>query len=461
MKQSLPLFALIGRPNVGKSTIYNILTQTRDALVADQPGLTRDRQYGDGRVGSKPYLVMDTGGLSGEEEKIDTLIEQQVWVAADEADVIFFVVDGRAGITGADEEIAARLRRFSKPVIVVVNKAEGVDSAIITSEFYGLGLGTPYAVSATHNQGFLPLIEEAFTHVDLDLFEVIEEDLEDGQIRLAVIGRPNAGKSTLINNMLGEERLLATDIAGTTRDSIEIPFKAYDRDLILIDTAGIRRRSRVDDKIEKFSVIKSLEALERCNVAIFVFDAKEGLSDQDATLLGYALDYNRPLVLVVNKWDAVEQDEREWIRQDFDRRYSFIDFAQPLFVSALKGSGVNRILKEAIKTYDSSMQEFSTNKLSNILERAIQNHQPPVVKGFAPKLRYAHQGGRNPLQVIIHGNRTQYVSESYQRYLAKTYYDALDLYGTPVRINFKQGDNPYAGKKRPKEEGRRRRNRRR
>ncbi len=461
MNYSLPIFALIGRPNVGKSTIFNILTQTRDALVADQPGLTRDRQYGEGRVGDEPYIILDTGGLSGEEDKIDTLIEQQVWRGTDEADVIFFVVDGKVGVTAGDLEIASRLRRLeNKPVIAVVNKAEGMNPDLIVSEFYSLGLGDPIAVSAAHSQGFMELIERAFTHIDPEDF-VEEPFVDDGSIRLAVLGRPNAGKSTLLNKILGEERLLATDIAGTTRDSIEIPFEMYERKFTLIDTAGIRRKSRVDDKIEKFSVLKSLEALKQCHVAVFVFDAKEGLSEQDSTLLGYALEYHRPLVLAINKWDLLENDEKEWIKQDFARRFAFIDYAEPIFISALRGgSGIGRILKEAIKIYDSSMQEFTTNKLSNILEKAVQAHHPPVVKGFAPKLRYAHQGGVNPLQVIIHGNRTQYVSESYKRYLSKAFYEGLGLYRTPVRINFRQGDNPYANKK-PKEKERRGRKRKR
>lgn len=441
----LPIFALVGRPNVGKSTIFNILTRTRDALVADQPGLTRDRQYGHGVVGDNPYMILDTGGLSGDENRMDQLIESQVWKAVDEADVILFVVDGREGLTAFDEDIANRLRRSDKPCIVVVNKAEGQDPELIMSDFYALGLGNIVPVSASHNQGFIELVDEAFSHINEEEFvEAIDE--EDDIIRLAVFGRPNAGKSTLINRILGEERVLASDVAGTTRDSIEIPFTMEDRDFILIDTAGVRRRARVSDKIEKFSVLKSLDAIEKANVVVFVFDAEEGLSEQDATLLGYVLDSGKALVLAVNKWDTLENDDKEWLKQEFDRRFAFVDFTKPIFISALRGTGVSRVLQEAIKAYDSSMQEFSTSELSDILEDAVRAHQPPMEKGFAPKLRFAHQGGKNPPRIIIHGNRTQYVKDSYVRYLSKTYRETLGLYGTPVRINFRGGDNPYAGK---------------
>lgn len=440
-----PLIALVGRPNVGKSTIFNALTRTRDALVADQPGLTRDRQYGEGRVGDLPYSVLDTGGLSGDDNQMDVLIAEQAWIAAEEADLIFFIVDGRAGVTAFDDNIAARLRRMKKPVIVVVNKAEGISPEIIVSDFYSLGLGEPVAISASHNQGLYDLLLSAYEKVEFPA-EKHEKEIQDDIIRLAVFGRPNAGKSTLINQMLGEERVLASEVAGTTRDSIEIPFTAFDREFILIDTAGIRRRSRVTDLVEKFSVIKSLDALEKANVIVFVFDAKEGLSDQDATLLGAVLEAGKGLILAVNKWDSLDEDEKSWIQQDFAVRFAFIDFTQPLFISALNGQGVLQVIREAINVFDQSMREFSTNELSNILEYAVHAHQPPMDKGYAPKLRYAHQGGKNPLKIIVHGNRTQYVKDSYTRYLCNMFRDQLKIEGTPVRVLYRTNENPYANR---------------
>ena len=442
---TVPLIALVGRPNVGKSTIFNALTRTRDALVADQPGLTRDRQYGEGKVGDRPYSVLDTGGLSGDDNQMDHLIAEQAWIAAEESDLIFFIVDGRSGTTAFDEDIADRLRRMGKPVIVVVNKAEGISPEVIVGEFYSLGLGEPVAISASHNQGLYELMLSAYERIEFPE-EKIEEEIEDDIIRLAVFGRPNAGKSTLINQMLGEERVLASEIAGTTRDSIEIPFTAYDREFILIDTAGVRRRSRVTDLIEKFSVIKSLDALEKANVIVFVFDAKEGLSDQDATLLGAVLDAGKGLILAVNKWDSLSEDEKSWIQQDFSRRFAFIDFTEPLFISALNGQGVLQVIRKSIEIFDQAMREFTTNELSKILEYAVHGHQPPMDKGYAPKLRYAHQGGKNPLKIIIHGNRTQYVKDSYTRYLSNMFRDELKLEGTPVRILYRTNENPYANR---------------
>lgn len=442
---TVPLIALVGRPNVGKSTIFNVLTRTRDALVADQPGLTRDRQYGEGKVGDRPYNVLDTGGLSGDDNQMDNLIAEQAWIAAEESDLIFFIVDGRSGTTAFDEDIADRLRRMGKPVIVVVNKAEGISPEVIVGEFYSLGLGEPVAISASHNQGLYELMLSAYERIEFPE-EKIEEEIEDDIIRLAVFGRPNAGKSTLINQMLGEERVLASEIAGTTRDSIEIPFTAYDREFILIDTAGVRRRSRVTDLIEKFSVIKSLDALEKANVIVFVFDAKEGLSDQDATLLGAVLDAGKGLILAVNKWDSLSEDEKSWIQQDFSRRFAFIDFTEPLFISALNGQGVLQVIRKSIEIFDQAMREFTTNELSKILEYAVHGHQPPMDKGYAPKLRYAHQGGKNPLKIIIHGNRTQYVKDSYTRYLSNMFRDELKLEGTPVRILYRTNENPYANR---------------
>ncbi|KZS23929.1 ribosome biogenesis GTPase Der [Wohlfahrtiimonas chitiniclastica] len=458
--KDLPIIALVGRPNVGKSTLYNALTRTRDALVADQPGLTRDRRYGMGRVGSEesPYIVLDTGGLSGDDSNhMDNLIAGQVWKAVEDADLIYFILDGRNDVTGYDEEIAAMIRRTNKPVVVVVNKSEGKDEDLAIAPFYTLGMGDPIAISAAHNRGILDLVHSTFDrHPELayeeeaenDEFEGDEDEEEDlGPIRLAVLGRPNAGKSTLINRILGEERVLASDVAGTTRDAIEIPFEKEGREFILIDTAGIRRRSRIDDKIEKFSVIKSLEAMQKSNVVVFVFDAHEGLSDQDAGLLGNVLESGRALVLAVNKWDHLPDDEREWIKQEFTRKFAFIDFTKPIFISALHGSNVDKVLKMAINAFDNAMKKFTTNELSNILEAAVHKHHPPVVQGLAPKLRYAHQGGKNPPRIVIHGSRITHVKPDYVRYLTNTYLSQLKLEGTPVRLDFRSGDNPYAVEK--------------
>lgn len=462
--KDLPIIALVGRPNVGKSTLYNALTRTRDALVADQPGLTRDRRYGMGKVGAEqtPYIILDTGGLSGDDDnQMDNLIAGQVWKAVEDADLIYFIVDGRSDLTGYDEEIADQIRRTNKPVIVVVNKAEGKDEDMAVAPFYALGMGDPIAVSAAHNRGILDLVHSTFArHPDLEFEEDEFDDydhegdededdevLDEGPIRLAVLGRPNAGKSTLINRILGEDRVLASDVAGTTRDAVEIPFSKEDRDFILIDTAGIRRRSRVDDKIEKFSVIKSIEAMQKSNVVVFVFDAHEGLSDQDAGLLGNVLDSGRALVLAVNKWDHLPDHEREWIKTEFTRKFAFIDFTQPIFISALHGTNVDKVLKMAISAYDNAMRKFTTNELSNILEAAVHRHHPPVSQGLAPKLRYAHQGGKNPPRIVIHGSRVSHVKPDYIRYLMNTYREQLKLVGTPVRLDFRSGENPYAVEK--------------
>ena len=371
-----PLFALVGRPNVGKSTIFNMLTRTRNALVADVSGLTRDRQYGRSYYESPqgevfPYTLLDTGGISGVEETIDTLIETQVWKAVDEANIVFFVVDGREGLTPFDEAIAERLRRTNKLTVVLVNKAEGQEADLFASDFYRLGFSHLFVISATHNRGFSQLLTGVFSLLkeegwypkeEENLEQLadnrVEVETEESAIRLVVFGRPNAGKSTLINHLIGEERLLTSEVAGTTRDSIEIPFRYKAQDFILIDTAGVRRRARVSDKIEKFSVIKSLNAIESAHVILFLFDGEAGLSEQDATLLGYALDAGKALILAVNKWDILEEDEKSWLRQDFTRRYAFIDFTTPLFISALTGRGVNRLLDEAIKAYHSAMEEF-------------------------------------------------------------------------------------------------------
>ncbi len=451
----LPVIALVGRPNVGKSTLFNCLTRTRAALVADFPGLTRDRQYGPGKVGPRPYLVVDTGGLSGEGEGLDGLIARQALKAVDEADAVLLLVDGRTGLAAADEEIAAQLRRTGKPLYLVVNKTEYLEPATATAEFHAIGVGAPWPISATHNRGVEGLMEAV-------LGALVPAEAEggggaitadDGSIRLAIVGRPNVGKSTLVNRILGEERVLAFDLPGTTRDAVAIPFERDGQTYTLIDTAGVRRRSRVDEAIEKFSVIKTLAAIEEAHVAVMVLDARQGIAEQDATLLGYILDSGRALVIAVNKWDRLDPDTRERVRTDLARKLAFIDFARIHFISALHGSRVMDLFASVREGYAAATRKLSTPALTRILEAAVAAHQPPLVHGHSIKLRYAHQGGQNPPVIVIHGNRTDHVPESYRRYLINVFRKELRLHGTPVRVEFRSGENPYD----PGSEGARRR----
>ncbi|MBI5463060.1 MAG: ribosome biogenesis GTPase Der [Gammaproteobacteria bacterium] len=439
----LPVIALVGRPNVGKSTLFNFLTRTRDALVADVPGLTRDRKYGEGKLGGQPYLVVDTGGLSGDETGIDALMAKQSWLAVEEADAVLFMVDARDGLTSTDEAIAKRLRRAGKSVILVVNKIDGCNSEVVTADFHRLGLGEPAAISAAHGQGVQELAARVLASLPAEEASEALPSEQDSGIRIALIGRPNVGKSTLLNRILGEERVVAFDQPGTTRDSIFVPFERDGQRYTLIDTAGVRRRARVSEAIEKFSVIKALQAMEAAHVVILVLDAHEGLSEQDATLAGYAADSGRALVVAINKWDGLSSDERDWIRQELDRRLPFIDFAEFYFISALHGSGVGDLFGAVQRCYRSATTKFPTPQLTRILEQAVFAHQPPLVQGRRIKLRYAHQGGQNPPVIIVHGNQTERVPEAYQRYLANTFRKVLDLVGTPLRIEFRTGENPY------------------
>jgi GTP-binding protein len=439
-----PVIALVGRPNVGKSTLFNCLTRSRDALVADQPGLTRDRKYGEGRVGDRPYLVVDTGGLSGDKEGIDELMAEQVWLAVAEADVILFLVDARDGLVAGDQDIAARLRAANKPVYLVVNKIDGAEASLVMAEFHALGMGEPVGISAAHRGGVQALMEQVL--LDLPAAEPAAEP-EDLGIKIAIIGKPNVGKSTLINRILGEERVLAFDMPGTTRDSIYVPFERRGQRYTFIDTAGVRRRGKVHDKLEKFSVIKALQAIEEAHVVVLVIDAHEGVSDQDSHLLGFVLDAGRALVIAVNKWDGLAPDERERVKYELGRRLQFVNFASLYFISALHGTGVGDLFKPIHRAYRSATRALSTPELTRILEQAVEDHQPPLVRGRRIKLRYAHQGGRNPPLIVIHGNQTKDVPDSYRRYLANVYREALQLEGTPVRIEFKAGVNPYEGKK--------------
>jgi GTP-binding protein len=441
----LPVIALVGRPNVGKSTLFNRLTRSRDALVADQPGLTRDRQYGVGRLGSHPYLVVDTGGISGDRDGIEPLMERQVQRAIGEADRVLFLLDARDGLTAADQAIAEGLRRTGKPITAVVNKTDGLDYDAISGDFFALGLGEPVPIAAAHGRGVHALIDRVLGSLP-PAEEAPDAGPEPG-IQIAVVGRPNVGKSTLVNRLLGEERVVAFDQPGTTRDSIFIPFESQGRRYTLIDTAGVRRRSRISEAIEKFSVIKTLQAIEQANVVLLVLDARQGISDQDAGLAGHVVDSGRALVVVINKWDGLSADERDRVKGEMQRRLPFLDFADWRFVSALHGSGVGHLLAAVDAAYRAATRDLRTPELTRILEDAVSEHQPPLVQGRRIKLRYAHQGGKNPPIIVIHGNQTAAVPASYQRYLMNRFRSVLGLRGTPLRIEFRTGENPYAGRR--------------
>lgn len=442
----LPVISLIGRPNVGKSTLFNRLTRTRDALVADFPGLTRDRQYGVGRVGPSPYVIVDTGGIGTAPEGVEALMERQVQRAIEEADHLLFLVDARDGCTPEDMEIVARLRRLGKPVTLVVNKSDATDPSLAAADFHQLGLNAPWPISATQGLGVASLIEHVFAQLPAKTESDDPSEQQRG-VQVAIVGRPNAGKSTLINRLLGEERLVTFNSPGTTRDSIFIPFERLGRHYTLIDTAGMRRRARIQDVIEKFSVIKTLQAIEAANVVILVIDAHEGIGEQDATLAGHIIESGRALVVAINKWDGMESSERDQVRSQFARKLAFLDFAKLHLVSALHGSGVGLLLDDVDHAYANATRDLSTPELTRLLEAAVQEHQPPLVHGRRIKLRYAHQGGRNPPIIVIHGNQTDSVPETYRRYLINRFRKALDLLGTPLRLEFKSGSNPFQGKR--------------
>jgi len=458
----LPVIALIGRPNVGKSTLFNRLTRSRDALVADYPGLTRDRQYGFGKLGPIPYLVIDTGGVAGGEEGIHELMVDQTVHALEEADVALIMVDGRQGLTAADEHVADLARRNGKKTWLIANKAEGLDSAIAGGEFHGLGLGEPIAVSAVHGDRISALMDAVLAD-----FDVIEEDEEvpsydddEHALRIAVVGRPNVGKSTLINRMIGEDRLVVFDQPGTTRDSVSVPFEKNDRKYELIDTAGIRRKSKVHEVIEKFSIIKALQAIDRAEVVISVLDAHEGVTEQDVSLLGLILERGRSLVVVTNKWDGMSSEDRKHVRDELDRRLPFLDFAERMTISALHGTAVGDVLPAVERAFKAAVIDISTSDLTRELESAVTAHPPPLVRGRRIRLRYAHQGGRNPPVIVIHGNQTDKTPEAYRRYLINRFRKAFKLKGTPVRLAFKSGKNPFAGKRNkltPRQEQKRKR----
>lgn len=443
-----PVIALVGRPNVGKSTLFNRLTQTRDAIVADFAGLTRDRHYGNGRAGKHEYIVIDTGGFEPDAGSgIFKEMAKQTRQAVAEADVVIFVVDARDGISAQDHDIANELRRLGKPCLLAANKAEGMKSSAKLVDFYELGFGEVHAVSAAHGQGIRDLIDLALE--PLNLQEPEEEDEEDDAtkpIRLAVAGRPNVGKSTLINTWLGEERLVAFDLAGTTRDAISVPFERNGQRFELIDTAGLRRKGKVFEAIEKFSVVKTLQAIESANVVLLLLDATQGVTDQDAHIAGYILESGRAVVLAINKWDAVDSYQREQLHRQIETRLAFLKFASLHFISATKRQGLGPLWQSIAQAHKGATRKMSTPVLTRVLQEAVQFQTPKKSGMFRPKMRYAHQGGMNPPVIVIHGNSLEHVTDAYKRFLEGRFRKEFDLVGTPLRIEFKTSHNPYADK---------------
>ncbi|KTD36664.1 GTP-binding protein EngA [Legionella nautarum] len=438
----IPVIALVGRPNVGKSTLFNRFTKTQDALVADFPGLTRDRQYGQAEYDDKPFIVIDTGGVGVDDLAVDALMSKQSNLALEEADIVFFLVDGRSGLTGVDENIALRLRKINKPVFLIVNKTDGLDEEIACSEFQSLGFSEVHPISASHGRGMHSLMQA----LPIDS-EVVEEAEQGKAIKITFVGRPNVGKSTLINRILGEERVVVYDMPGTTRDSIAIPFVRDEKPYILIDTAGVRRRSRVDEKIEKFSVIKTLQAIKESHVCMMLLDAREGLTEQDMHILSFIIESGKALVIAVNKWDGLDEEHKEKVREELTRRLHFVHFAKIRFISALHGSGVGLLFKDIEQAYASATQAFSTPQLTRLLQDLVSQHNPPTVNGRRIKLRYAHAGGHNPPIIVLHGNQLDSLPDSYKRYLTKAFVTHLGLVGTPLRLEFKGSANPFKDKK--------------
>lgn len=479
-----PVVALVGRPNVGKSTLFNRLTRTRDALVADFPGLTRDRKYGHAHVSGYDFIVIDTGGIDGTEEGVEEKMAEQSLLAIEEADIVLFLVDARAGLTAADMGIAHYLRqRTQKTTVLVANKTDGIDADSHVAEFYQLGLGEIAQIAASQGRGVAALMEQVLASItekmiqdesaegteeiaeqdewesnfDFDdendaklLDQVLEEDQENSQersIKIAIVGRPNVGKSTLTNRILGEDRVVVYDMPGTTRDSIYIPMERDGQQYTIIDTAGVRKRGKVTLAVEKFSVIKTLQAIQDANVVLLTIDAREGISDQDLSLLGFILNAGRSLVIVVNKWDGLDQEIKDRVKSELDRRLDFIDFARVHFISALHGSGVGNLFDSVQEAYTCATRKMSTSMLTRILQMATDEHQPPMANGRRIKLKYAHVGGYNPPIIVVHGNQMDKLPDSYKRYLSNYYRRSLKIIGSPIRIQFQEGNNPFAGRK--------------
>ncbi len=447
----LPVIALCGRPNVGKSTLFNALTRSREALVADYAGLTRDRRYGLAQLEHHSLILVDTGGLTDHAAGIDALTVEQARAAIAESDLLLFLVDARDGLTPDDQLFAQQLRATGKPVVLVVNKSDGMNEATISAEFSELGFADTCVISAAHRRGLARLAAVLEAHHDVALAEGDQVEQRDQLFppgpKIAVVGRPNVGKSTLINRLIGEDRLLAYDQPGTTRDSIAVPWEIDGEPYALIDTAGVRRRSKVSEAVEKFSVIKALQAIEQCDLALVVIDASEGLVDQDTTILGAVLSAGKALLVVINKWDGLETERRRAVKSELERKLSFVPFAVRVTISALHGSGLGELQQAIQKTHESTQRRPSTRELSDILERAVAGHSPPMVRGHTPKLRYAHLGGHNPLRIVIHGSRLEDLPDAYQRYLSNSFRKALKLTGVPVWLQFRKGKNPYEGRR--------------
>lgn len=447
---NMPVVALVGRPNVGKSTLFNLLSQTRDSLVADQPGVTRDRQYGVGKEGPCPYWLIDTGGMLREEERLDSDVDNQARLAVAESDIVFLLMDAKDGLQADDIEIIDYLRKQDKPLYLLVNKTDIGDPDMLMAEFYGLGLAATYAISAAHKKGIKDLMQQVLVPYATAYQHQRDQQDSDAprqqRLNMTVIGRPNAGKSTLINRFVGQERVIASDIAGTTRDSIAIPFDYDGQAYTLVDTAGIRRKSRVNAHVEKISVIKTLQAIEKSNVILLMLDAHEGIGDLDAHLLSVAIDAGKALVIAVNKWDHLDDYDKFKRQQELERRLGFIDYVKIHFISALHGTGIRDVLTSVRSAYAASFADLSTHQLTTHLQALMFKHQPALVRGYAVKMRYAHQGGKNPPVIVIHGTRLSHLQPAYLRYLEKGMREKFSLYGTPIRLQLKESDNPYTKK---------------